>query len=88
MTKLRAQKADGSHAFWLNQTEAADLVRAGLARTFGTKHRVVGLRLLCSAAEAGAALYGSGRPPVARNGIVREHVAERFYIYQHAPVAA
>ena len=85
--RYRVRKSDGvAHAFWASAIEAAQLVREGLAKTFGTRHRIAGLRLTCESIEARTALFGSAK--TSGRGVHREHIAESFYIYQHTRVAS
>ena len=87
LIRYRVRRSDGvTHAFWANEAEAAQLVREGLAVTFGTRRRIAGLRLKCEAIEARTALFGSPRTPGC--GVHREHVAKSFYIYQHSRPAS
>lgn len=83
--KFKVLNADRSHAFWASETDARSLIRAGLAKTYGTRRRALGLILNCPAGQAGAYLFGPGLRPATRRTVIREHVAQSYYIYQHAP---
>ena len=81
--RFRVRKADGvTHALWATEAEASQLIRAGLASTYGSRRKVHGLVLRCNEAEAGTLLYGAGNS-ASRRGVHREHVAQKFYIWQH-----
>jgi hypothetical protein len=88
--KFRVRKSDGvTHAFWANEDEATRLIRAGLARSYGTGRRIRGLVLKCDVDQAGTLLYGALKSGGSRRGFFREHIADRFYIFQHsAPLSA
>jgi hypothetical protein len=80
--KYRVKRQDGGLAFWATAAEAEQLVRAGLARTYGTRKRVIGLQLTCTVEHAGSQVFGVTRSSASRRGFFREHIAERFYIFQ------
>lgn len=85
--RLRVLDSERRHYRWVDDVDARELIRGGLARAFGRKV-VRGLILLVPAAVATAG--GWGKPALTprsygRNTTRREHVADRWYVCQHAP---
>jgi hypothetical protein len=80
--KYRVLNSAGAHAFFATEDELAKLVRAGFGRTFGTRRNVRGMKLTATVADAGALLFGN-TGAASRLGTFREHIANRFYIFQH-----
>lgn len=86
-SRFRVIDQERRHYRWIDAAGALHMIRGGLARSFGPGESVLGLILVVPRAVATAG--GWGKPihtahSYGRRTVVREHVAERFYVYQHS----
>lgn len=90
---LRVISEDGlRRAFAVTEAEGLQLIRLGLAHTFGTKRRVHGLRLTVDIATAAAQLAGNPHLDRAPAGglrtVYRETVGGGHHLWSHRSACA
>lgn len=57
LSRIRVDGREGNRAFWASETEATILIRLGMAHSYGTRNRVIGLRLTVDQRTAAARLW-------------------------------
>jgi hypothetical protein len=76
-----------NRVFFANQSEVTRLTRLGLARTFGTRRRIVGVRLLVETRVAAERLWENNHLDRAPGGglrtVTRELVGGGHHVWSH-----
>lgn len=87
--RIRVDASDGVRAFWASAAEATILIRLGMAHSYGTKRRVVGLRLTVERRIAAARLWNNehlDRPAGGLRTSYRQIVGGGHHVWTHRGV--